>query len=110
MSNRALLQEHAGAADLLAAERAEEVGDEPVHELEIRRQRRRILLRVVQDLFPVTLRVHRRAGAAVDEYEFRAEDEALPFHVGADRPDASAAEVVVNLLVALHESGARAIG
>src|SRR5437867_100043 len=44
----ALLQQDASAADLLAAERAEEVGDEPVHELEIRGQRRRILLRVIE--------------------------------------------------------------
>src|SRR5438093_6901195 len=47
---RALLQEHAGAADLLAAQRAEKIGHDAVHQLEIGRERRRVLLRVVQNL------------------------------------------------------------
>src|SRR5215471_19487045 len=80
-----LLQQDPGAADLLAAERAEEVRHQPVHQLEVRRQRRRVLLRVVQDLFPIALRVQRRAGAAVDEDELGPQDEALALHVGADR-------------------------
>src|SRR6185503_11341474 len=38
--DRALLEKDAGPFDLLAAEGAQEARDEPVHELEIRRQRR----------------------------------------------------------------------
>src|SRR5207302_8783522 len=76
-----LLQEDARSADLLAAERAEEVRDQAVHQLEIRRQRRRILLRVVEDLLAIAFRVHRRARAAVDEDELRPKNEAFALHV-----------------------------
>ena len=86
-----LPQEDAGAADLLAAERAEEVRDQPIHQLEVGRQRRRVLLRVVKDLFPIRFGVHRDAGSAIDEDEFGPEDEALSLHVGAHRNDAATA-------------------
>ena len=43
-----------------------------VHQLEIGRQRRRVLLRVVEDLLVQRLGVQRRAGAAVDEDELAA--------------------------------------
>ena len=49
-------------------------------------------LRVVEHFFPITLRVDRRAGPAVDEDELGPEDEAFAFHVGAHRHDASTAE------------------
>ena len=73
-------------------------GHQAVHQLEVRRQRRRVLLRVVENLFAVALRVHRRAGAAVDEDELRPQDEAFALHVGARRDDAAAAEAVVDFL------------
>src|SRR5437868_2030051 len=76
-----LLQQHPGAADLLAAQRAEEVWHQAIHQLEIRGQRRRVLLSVVENFFPVAFRVHRRAGAAVDEHELGPQDEALALHV-----------------------------
>src|SRR5204862_7071981 len=76
-----LLEKDPGAFDLLAAEGAEEIRDDAVHQLEVRRQRRRVLLRVVEDLLAVRLRIHRRARAAVDEDELRTEDEALPLLV-----------------------------
>src|SRR5437016_14656870 len=72
-----LLQEAACPLDLLAAERAQEVGHEPIHQLEIGRERRRVLLRVVQDFFAVAFRIHCRAGASVDENELRPQDETL---------------------------------
>src|SRR5207248_19537 len=95
---------------LLAAERAEEVRDQAVHQLEIRRQRRRILLRVVEDLLAIALRVHRRAGAAVDEDELRPENEAFALHVHPCRNHAAAAEAVERFLIALDEPRRRAVG
>lgn len=44
---RVLLQQHARAAHLLAAERAQEVGHQAVHQLEVRGQRRCALLHVI---------------------------------------------------------------
>src|SRR5262245_28938140 len=105
-----LLQEHARALDLLAAQRAQKVRDEPVHELEIRRESRRVLLRVVQNFLAVALRVHRGASPAVDEDELRTQDEALPLHVGAHRHHAATAEAVVLLDVALDVAGPRVRG
>src|SRR3954468_16434889 len=93
-----LLQEHPGPADLLTAERAQEVRHQAVHQLEVGGQRRRVLLGVVQDLLAVTLGVHRRAGTAVDEHELRSQDEALALHVLTHGTDDTAAEAVVGLL------------
>src|SRR5262245_9574631 len=68
-----LLEEDARPFDLLAAQRAEEVRYEPIHQLEIGGQRRRVLLSVVENLLAIALGVHRRARPAVDEDELRAE-------------------------------------
>src|SRR5262245_58019474 len=102
-----LFQQHSRALDLLAAQRAEEVRHEPVHQLEVRRQRRRILLRVVEDLFTIALGVQRRAGTPVDEDELRPQDETFALHVGAHGHHAAALKAVVDLLIALHVSRAR---
>src|SRR4051812_38310947 len=72
-----LLEQDSSAANFLAAECAEKIGNQAVHQLEIGRQRRRILLRVVEDLLAIAFGVHRCAGAAVDEHELRPEDEPL---------------------------------
>src|SRR5207302_1013292 len=98
-----LFEQHACAADFLAAERTQEVRHQPVHQLEVRRQRRRVLLRVVKDLLAVALRVHRRAGSAVDEDELRPQDKAFALHVLAHGAHDPPAETVVRLLIALHE-------
>src|SRR5579872_4826277 len=79
----ALPEQHAGAVHLLAAERAQEVRYEAIHQLEVRRERRRVLLRVVEHFLAVALGIHRRARAAVDEDELRAEDEALALLIRA---------------------------
>src|SRR5882672_6885676 len=70
-----LLEENPSAPDLLGAERAEERGHDPVHQLEVGGQRRDALLRVVEDLLVERLRVEDRARAAVDEDEARLQDE-----------------------------------
>src|SRR5579884_1893188 len=101
-----LLQKDAGSLDLLAAERAQEARDQAVHQLEIRGERRRALVRVVEHLFAEVLRVHDRAGAAVDEDELRLQDVALALHVGAHRDDAPAAERIVDLFLALDDARA----
>ena len=72
-----LLQQDPGAADLLRAQRVEEARNELVHQLEIGRQRRGVLLCAVEHLLGELLRVERRAGPAVDEDELRREDEPL---------------------------------
>src|SRR4051794_11257323 len=87
-----LLEQDAGPLDLLAAERAQEVRHEAVHQLEIGRKRGRILLRVVEDLFPVALRVHGCTGPAVNEDELRAQHEPFALHVRAGGDDATPAE------------------
>src|SRR5712691_4065421 len=102
-----LLQKDAGAFDFLAAQRAQEARNQPVHQLEIRRQRRGALVCVVEHLFAEVLRVHDGARAAVDEDELRLEDVTLALHVGPDRNDAPAAERVVHLFFALHDARAR---
>ena len=66
----------------------------------------RLLAGVVEDLFAERLAVQRLAGAAVDEDERRAQDEALALHVGPDRHDDAAAERIVGFLLALHEARA----
>src|SRR3954471_3946657 len=103
-----LLEQDSRAPNLLAAERAQEIGHQAVHQLEIGRQRRRILLRVVEDLLAIAFGVHRRAGAAVDEHELRPQDESLAFHVLPNGADDPASEAVVRLLIALHEARGRA--
>src|SRR3954454_8286461 len=102
--NPSLLEQNSRAANLLAAERAQKIRDQPVHQLEVRRQRRRVLLRVVENLLAVALRVHRRACPAIDEHELRTKDEALALHVLTDGTHDAAAETVVGFLIALHEA------
>src|SRR6185503_10548033 len=102
----ALLQKNPRSLDFLAAERAQEARNQPVHQLEIRRERRGALVRVVEHLFPEVLGMHHRAGAAVDEDELRLQDVTLALHVGADRDDAAAAERVVHLFFTLHDARA----
>src|SRR6187397_1693096 len=89
-----LLHEDPRALDLLAAQGAQEAGHEPIHELEVRGQRRRGLLRAVEHFFLVTFRVDRGARAAIDEDELRLEDEAFALHISADWHHAAAAHLV----------------
>src|SRR5262249_1290512 len=91
-----LLHANARPLALLGAQRTEEVGHDAVHQLEVRRQRGRFLLRVVEHFLPASLRVDRRARAAVDEDELRLQHEALAFHVDALRDDAAAAKAIVD--------------
>src|SRR4029077_10882483 len=84
-----LFHEDPRSLDLLAAEGAQEAGHQAVHQLEIRREGRGGLLRAVENLFLVALRVDRRPSPAIDEDELRLQDEALALHVGADRHDAA---------------------
>src|SRR6188474_2236286 len=100
-----LAEQDAGAADLLRAQSPEEHRDHLVHELEVRRQRRRVLLGVVEDLFARGLGVQRRAGTTVNEDELRSDRESLPLHIQALRHHGAASEIVVLLDVASHESG-----
>src|SRR5262245_43938711 len=72
-----LLQQDAGALDLLAAQRAEEARNQPVHQLEVRRQRRRGVVGGVEHLFAEALGVERGARAAVDEDETAGKRKAL---------------------------------
>src|SRR6476660_2846738 len=78
-----LFHEDPRALNLLAAQGAQEAGHEPIHELEVRGQRRRGLLRAVEHFFLVAFRVDRCARAAIDEDELRLQDEAFALHVGA---------------------------
>src|SRR5215471_3876294 len=96
---RGLLQQDSGAFDLLGAERAEEVGDDAVHQLEIRGERGGLVLRVIERFFTARQRGNRRSGAAVDEDELRTQHEALALHVDARRDDAASAEAVVDFLL-----------
>src|SRR5204863_1731907 len=98
-----LVQQDAGAADFLAAQGAEEVRDQTVHQLEVRRQRGRVLLRVVENLLAIPLRIDRRARAAVDEDEFRLKEEPFALHESARRYRAAPAEAVEDFLIALDE-------
>src|SRR6185369_159646 len=103
-STTALFEKDARPFDLLAAQRAEEARDQPVHQLEVRRKRRRALVGVIKHFFPEILRVHHRAGAAVNENEFWLQDVPLALHVGAHGNDAPAAERVIHLFFALHDA------
>src|SRR5688572_10760166 len=103
-SNGALTQEHARAADLLRAQGAEKARNEPVHELEIRRERRRVLSRFVEDLLTERFRVDRRARTAVDEDEFRAQDEPLPLHPDPLGQRRAAAQIVPAFLIPRDEA------
>src|SRR5687768_14007314 len=98
---QALIEQDARALDLLAAERGEEVRDQLVHQLEVRRQRRRLAVGVVEDRLGEPLRVQRRSGTAVDEDEPAAEPEALAFNEAAFGNRAAPAERVEHLLLAL---------
>src|SRR6185295_14980227 len=105
-----LFHENPRALDLLAAQGAQKAGHQAVHQLEIRGEGGRGLLRAVEDLFLVALRVDRGPGPAVDEDELRLQDEALALHVGADRHYPTAAYLVDHFLLALHEPRARVRG
>src|SRR6185369_13859247 len=98
-----LLEKDAGALDLLAAQGAEEARNQAIHQLEIRRQRRRRLVRVIEDLLVEALRVQRGATAAVDEDEAAVEAEALALLIRANRHHTATAEGVVDLLLALDD-------
>src|SRR6185503_7176780 len=99
----ALLQEDPGALDFLAAQGAQETRNQAIHQLEIRRQRRRRLVRVVEDLLVEAFRVQRRAAAAVDEDEPAVEAETLALLIRANRHDPAAAERIVDFLFALDD-------
>ena len=60
-------QEDARPLDLLAAEGAEEIGRDAIHQLEVRGERGHVLLCRVEHFFLVRLGVERGAGVAVDE-------------------------------------------
>src|SRR5688572_33043675 len=83
-----LSEEDPRAADLLGRDDAQEVRDEPVHELEIRRERRDLLFLAVEDLFRELLLVEALPGASVDEVELGGEAEALALEIaiGAHEP------------------------
>src|SRR5688500_11814548 len=66
-----LAEEDAGAADLLGRDHAQEVRQQPVHELEVGRQGRDLLLLAVEDFFRELLLVQGLPGAAVHEHELR---------------------------------------
>jgi hypothetical protein len=68
-----LLQQNSRAADLLCAEDVEELWHDGVHQLEVRGQRRGVLVLIVQALLAELLRRDRRAGPAVDEDELLGE-------------------------------------
>src|SRR5215468_6776387 len=76
-----LSQEDPRPPDLLGRDHAQEVRQEPVHELEKRGERRDLLLLSVEDLFRELLLVEGLAGAPVDEVEIRAQAVALPLEV-----------------------------
>src|SRR6266704_4083307 len=76
-----LLEENAGPADLLGRDDPEEVGQEAVHELEVRGEGRDLLLLSVEDFLGELLLVQGLPGAAVHEVEVRVQAEAFPLGV-----------------------------
>src|SRR4030095_13880548 len=99
----ALLEKNARALDFLAAQGAQEARNQAIHQLEIRRQCRRRLVRVVEDLLVEAFRVQRGAAAAVDEDEAPVEAETLALLIRANRHDPAAAERIVDFLFALDD-------
>src|SRR5580765_7558014 len=87
-----LFEEDARPLDFLAAQRAEEAWNEPIHQFEVGGQRWCALVCVVEHFFPEVLGVQHGARAAVYEDEFRLQDVPLALHVGAHRNDAAASE------------------
>src|SRR5574340_1560587 len=82
--SRRLAQEDARAADLLGRDHAQEIGQEPVHQLEVRRQREDALLLRVQDLLGEALLVQEETGLGVDEIEVRPSPLSAPVLPGRD--------------------------
>src|SRR6266705_5667227 len=76
-----LLEEDAGPADLLGRDDPQEVGQEAVHELEVRGERRDLLLLSVEDFLGELLLVQGLPGAAVHEVEVGVQAEALALAV-----------------------------
>src|SRR4249920_2212180 len=100
-----LLEEDAGSADFLRAQGVQEARDQLVHQLEVRRKRRGVLLSVVEHLLVERFGVERGSRTAIDENELRSEDEAFTLLERADRDDAPAAELVVDFTLRHHEAG-----
>src|SRR6186997_444903 len=78
---RSLFDQHPGSSYALRAEGAQEARDDLVHQLEVGRQRRRVVVLVVEPFFAQCFRINLRARAAVNEDEFLLQDEALALHV-----------------------------
>src|SRR6266496_6748631 len=76
-----LFEEDAGPTDLLGRDDPQEVGQEAVHELEVRGEGRDLLLLSVEDLLGELLLVQGLTGAAVHEVEVRVQAEALALGV-----------------------------
>src|SRR5690606_19490924 len=93
----ASFQENARAANACRAQGVQKRRQQRVHLLEERRQCRNVLLRRVQTLLPVALLVEHGPGTAVDEDEFRPQDEALALHEDALGDDRPPPELVVDL-------------
>src|SRR5207244_3856164 len=96
----------AGAPDLLGRDHPQEIREEPVHELEIRRERRHLLILAVEDLFRELLLVQGLARAAVDEVELGVQAEALALEVAVAAHEARAVELVPYHPLLGLESGA----
>src|SRR5438067_1456547 len=99
-----LPEKDARAPHLLGRDHAQEVRDEPVHELEIGGERGDLLLLAVEDLFRELLLVQVLPGAAVDEVELRrqAEPLALEVAVGAHEARPAGAGIAHHALLGLE--------
>ena len=84
--------------------RAQEARNQPVHQLEVGGQRRRLLLGRIEDFLVEPVGIEHGAGAAVDEDEPRLDDEALALHVNAVGLDDAAAERIDDLAVGGDET------
>src|SRR6188472_3384625 len=78
-----LFEENPRAPDLLRTERVQEARQQAVHQLEVGRERRRVLVLRIEALLVEALAVEHLAGAAVDEHELRRERVAFQVAVGA---------------------------
>src|SRR5215470_15723419 len=83
-----LLEQDAGAPDLLGRDDPQEIGEEPVHQLEIRGEGGDLLVLAVEDLLRELLLVEGLAGASVDEVELRVQAEALALEVAVAADEA----------------------
>src|SRR5262249_34000121 len=101
---RPLSQQDTRAADPLRRDHPEEVRQQPVHQLEIRRERRDLLLLAVQHFFGELLLVQQLARAAVDEVEVGGQAEALAFEIAVapQQPRAVGAGVAHHPLLGLE--------